>query len=135
VTIGERVQKALNSAGLKPADLARKSGVGQGRISLIINGETPNPRADTISKLATALGVNVGWLLTGHVDARGEEGREALEGYTGSRISGEEQRLLDAWHHASEEIRRAALTMLENSAKEYQAGGGEGEISQAQNSA
>lgn len=64
MSVGSRIQKLLDSKGFTPAELSRRSGVGQGRLSLILSGKTPNPRGDTISKLAQALGVSVSSLLS-----------------------------------------------------------------------
>lgn len=56
MAIADDLKKEMVKQGLKPADLVRLSGVKQGRLSQILNGKTPNPRGDTISKLWAALG-------------------------------------------------------------------------------
>ena len=135
--ISERVKIARKKKGLTQGELAEKTGVTQGFLSHIEKDKN-QPTAEFIIRLTHILGISAHWLLTGEGEMRlgtVEKGH----GFTAEQAPGwltdDEQRLLDAWHHASEEIRRAALTMLENSAKEFQAGGGEGGSSPAQSSA
>ena len=49
--------------GWSQSELARRAGVKQSIISYIENGKTKNPRIDTLSAIATALGVPVGRLI------------------------------------------------------------------------
>lgn len=44
-------------------DLARLAHIDSGNLSRIESGETPNPRANTVVKLARALGVSTDYLL------------------------------------------------------------------------
>jgi len=68
LSIAERLQKALSDKGLSPAELSRRAGVPQPRLSQILSGKTPNPRWDTISKLSVHLGVPAEWLFSGKED-------------------------------------------------------------------
>ena len=59
MSIAENLDKLLHLRGMKPADLARESQVGEPRISQILNGATKSPRTDTLQKLADALKVSI----------------------------------------------------------------------------
>lgn len=62
--IGKAIRDARSAAGLTRAQLATKAG-GINRITVrrIETGETSNPRADTLSEIADALGLTVNDLL------------------------------------------------------------------------
>jgi transcriptional regulator with XRE-family HTH domain len=121
----------------KQSEFCEITGISQSYISQILSGKK-GPSADLIASLVVNFGDSIRWLITGAGQMRPAQVKHG-HGFITEQVQGwlpdDEQRLLDAWRHASDEIRRAALTMLENSAKEFQAGGGEGESSQAQNSA
>ena len=59
-----RLLKILNERGISGSDLSRMSGVGRSDISNYLNGKYL-PKQDKIYMLATALGVDPGWLMTG----------------------------------------------------------------------
>lgn len=60
----ERLNRAMTIRNMKPIDLANKSGVSKSRISQYMNG-LYDAKQDALFKLATALDVNVAWLM-GH---------------------------------------------------------------------
>jgi len=49
----------LKFRGMKPADLARQSGVSTARISEIVTGKTLNPQMKTLIKIAQALDISL----------------------------------------------------------------------------
>jgi transcriptional regulator with XRE-family HTH domain len=120
MSVGSRIQKILDSKGLTPAELSRRSGVGQGRISLILNGKTPNPRGDTISKLAQALEVSVSSLLSEDkpdiIYANGT-GHGTVNEHS-QVLSSEERHLLEIFAIADPAAKKYAMLLLENSAQE-----------------
>ena len=59
-----RLQKAIAEKGITASELSRLSGVGKADISNYINGKYL-AKADKVVKLAHALGVDPGWLMTG----------------------------------------------------------------------
>ncbi|WP_075290725.1 XRE family transcriptional regulator [Histophilus somni] len=63
MTLGNRLELAMRTAGLSQIELAQKVGVSQNAISKIIKGETSNPRY--LVQLATALQVDIVWLQSG----------------------------------------------------------------------
>lgn len=58
-----RLAELRNAARLSQQELARRSGVKQGVISMIESGETKYPRLDTAAKLARALNCTVDELI------------------------------------------------------------------------
>lgn len=62
--IGDRIREARERLGMKPADLARATGLSPGAISRIEAGERV-PGGATLRRLAQALGLDVGLLLSG----------------------------------------------------------------------
>ncbi len=70
-TAGERLRWARDRRAWTQGDLAQESGVPIVTISRIENRRIDRPRQSTVRRLADALSVDPGWLLTG-------EGAEAL---------------------------------------------------------
>jgi len=60
--IGDNIKKLRNRAGMSITDLSKSSGVGRSTISEIESGKALNPKNNTTSALANALGVNIGTL-------------------------------------------------------------------------
>lgn len=60
--IKDRLKKALEVRQMKPADLARKSGVDKGSISRYIKGDYL-PKQTKIGAMAKALDVSPAWLM------------------------------------------------------------------------
>lgn len=59
------LRRARNVAGLSMKDLADKSGVGFNTIFYLESGRSPNPRANTLIALGSALGVEWGIFFDG----------------------------------------------------------------------
>ncbi len=57
-----RLDKALSIRNLKPADLARRTGLTEATISQYRNGYT-KPKSDKLMIISTALGVSPAWLM------------------------------------------------------------------------
>lgn len=53
------IRELREKKGWSQSELARRSGVKQGVLSYIESGKTKNPRVDTLSAIALALGVTV----------------------------------------------------------------------------
>lgn len=66
--LGTAVQEARGRAGLNQTELALKAHVDRVTINEIENGWTEKPRAETLERLAHALGVTVRALKTGNLD-------------------------------------------------------------------
>jgi transcriptional regulator with XRE-family HTH domain len=60
--LGDNIKKLRNTAGMSITDLSTSSGVGRSTISEIESGKAQNPKGNTISAIARALGVNTGTL-------------------------------------------------------------------------
>lgn len=61
--VSERVSRARHRLGWSQARLAGEAGVSRSHISMIEAGHLPGVTADTVRKLAQALGVTCDWLL------------------------------------------------------------------------
>ena len=70
-TLGRRVKRLRQQAGLSRPQLAELARLNPSHIGLIENGDRKNPKGDTLTKLAQALETSVDFLLTG------EHGRAA----------------------------------------------------------
>ena len=51
----ERLKRRMQDRGLKPADLATRAGVNVKSVYAYLDGRVPQPRGDTLKRLATAL--------------------------------------------------------------------------------
>lgn len=59
----QRLQERLDATGQKPAPLAKALGLSDSFIRDILRGKTKSPRADSLEKLASALGTTTDYLL------------------------------------------------------------------------
>ena len=62
--LGERIEAALSRKRMTVLRLEKASGVPRGTIYDIMDGDTREPKAATLCKLATALGVTIDELLS-----------------------------------------------------------------------
>ena len=93
-----RLLKVIAERNVTAADLVRATGIDKGAISNYINGAYI-PKQDKAYKLARALGVDPGWLMTG--DEPSEQ-----------RIA-EETLLVEAYRNADEGTRSAVRKLLD----------------------
>jgi|GEM_PF-593863 len=70
MTVGERIRRAREAAGLKQSELAKKAGVTPSAISQIESGLSKQPSADNLLKIAKALNANPQWIISGRGDKR-----------------------------------------------------------------
>lgn len=61
--IGARIRQRREALGLTQKALADKTGMRQNIISRLEHGDTPNPGADVLKRLAIALRVSIDWLV------------------------------------------------------------------------
>ena len=61
--LGKRIVATREQIGWSQRDLVRVSGVGQNNLSALEQGKKPSVRADTVVRLAEALGVSADYLL------------------------------------------------------------------------
>lgn len=64
--LASQLKKAREAANISLNDLAEKSGVDRGAIWKLESGRHENPTVETLSKLARALGYELGFQLTTH---------------------------------------------------------------------
>ena len=60
--LNERIKVAMDAKGYRPIDLARAAGMSKQKVSQILNGDTENPRMDTLIALANALDVDYNYI-------------------------------------------------------------------------
>lgn len=63
-TFSARLKMALENASMKPVDLSNATGIGKSSISRYLKGEYV-PKQRKLTRIASALNVSEGWLLTG----------------------------------------------------------------------
>lgn len=73
-----RLRRAMLASGLRQADLAKKAEISDSKVSCYMSGRY-KPNAETISKLAAALGVTPAWLVGEGPDDLPALSRKALE--------------------------------------------------------
>ena len=64
-SFNERLQQLMGEKGLKPADLARKTGLSKPTLSAIIHGNTTDPRISSVLGISRVLGCDPIWLFVG----------------------------------------------------------------------
>jgi len=69
MALGAEIKRRREEQGLSLTDLARMAGVSKGYLSQIENELAPRPSAQTLFKVARALGTSVGELLAGTPEA------------------------------------------------------------------
>lgn len=75
-----RLEQALSYADMKPADLARKTGISEATISQYRSGYS-KPKNDRLAIIAEALGVRPEWLIGFDVPMAEKETAQIPEGY------------------------------------------------------
>ena len=74
-TFANRLQKAINLSGLKPIEVANKTGLDKSLISCYLSGKY-NAGDENLEKLANVLNVNEAWLRGYDVDINGNSNIE-----------------------------------------------------------
>ena len=112
----DRLNRAIRIRNIKPIDLANKSGISKSRISQYMNG-LYDAKQDALFKIATALDVNVAWLM-GHdvpmdIDYNGlREEIEICEQV--QKVYGKDAfQLLSTYLTLNKDGKQAAITMLQ----------------------
>ena len=113
----ERLKRAMFLKGVRKTDLAASVGIDRSKISSYISGRY-KPNGETLSKIASALGVTPAWLL-------GQDDREPvmprpvfdeLPLYNGEPvfpgISCQEMDLIEAWRKAGEKEKQIVKLTL-----------------------
>ena len=65
----DRIKEAMLGAGLRPGELAKKTGTTTGAVAHWLGGKTKSLKAETAQKIGSATGYNASWL----VDGKGEK--------------------------------------------------------------
>ena len=84
----ERIREAMESAGLKPLQLANAVGVSSGAVTHWLNGEVKTLKAATANRLQEVTGFSAHWILTGKGEKRGTSADAAPMPYTGPSAMG-----------------------------------------------
>jgi len=70
-TLQDRVNKRLQQLGLRETDVAKLAGVNRSFLHDVLRGRSKRPNPEKLSRVATALKVDLHWLLTGLGNAQG----------------------------------------------------------------
>ena len=113
-----RLLKVIAKRGITASELSDASGVDKSALSNYINGKYV-PKQDKVYKLARALDVDPGWLMTGEEPRTMRLPSEISIPFDDSvvemiekRMSPEDKELEELWPNASLPARRAALAVL-----------------------
>lgn len=90
LTVGDRIRIAREAANLKPADLARLTGVTRSAIAQLETGRSKNPKPAHLFAIADALRVDPRYLATGRYGQRTDSVAEAAGAYDVPAMSKEE---------------------------------------------
>lgn len=110
-TLGERLREARTDRGWSQEWLARRVGVTKKAISKIERGETKEPSARNLGKIAEHLHVSVNWLIYGGNRPRGRNG-------TGGKMSMIDCEILAQLEDLTETQKREMLDRLREQAKQ-----------------
>lgn len=99
-TLSERLVDAMEMAGISNAELARLVGVTRSAVTHWVNGTSPNIRPEHLFRVADALNVEARWLAIGD----GPRSRQ--------RLSAQQSKLLDAYHHLPPDAREAVAVLM-----------------------
>jgi transcriptional regulator with XRE-family HTH domain len=115
-----RLLKVISERGITASELSEASGVDRPSLSNYINGKY-EPKQDKVYKLARALDVDPGWLMTGEEPLKMDLQSEVTHRFddsvvemVASRLTPEDIELEDLWPSASVAARRAALAVLKS---------------------
>lgn len=111
MSIGSRIKKARQAAGISQADLAEAMGITRSACSQWESGQGTGPRRERLEALAAELGVSYEWLATGK-EAGGVS--EALPSY----LTAEQLEMLALFKALTPKQRKALLNFLGASKKE-----------------
>ena len=72
LTIAENIRYLMERQGLNPAELRRKAKINQTGVHDILSGRSRSPKVETVAKIASALGVTAGDLISppGEIEER-----------------------------------------------------------------
>lgn len=96
----DRVKKCIELSGLNLSNFAKKSSIPQPGLHRIVAGKTPNPRMDTLVKIAETAGVDLVWLQTGAGDpfnGRSVPARSEEVAAQANELKFDSRRPLEAW--------------------------------------
>lgn len=102
----ERLKRAMFLKGIRKTDLAERVGIDRGKVSAYVSGRY-KPNGETLTKIASALGVTADWLL-GRDDTKilpAIEDDEAPKDET-------EMELIEQWRKADDQQRRLVAYVL-----------------------
>jgi transcriptional regulator with XRE-family HTH domain len=107
LSFSERLEYAMNQAGVRPVDLANHLKTSRPAISYLLNGQSKGMRPEHLTKAAKWLQVRVEWLATGEEPMRPRQ------------LSAQQRALLDYSDHVSPETLSAVLRLMEDASAAY----------------
>jgi transcriptional regulator with XRE-family HTH domain len=106
-TLQDRIRQALEVAGIKPIELAKRARVSRATVSLWVNGPTQKLEGENLTRAAAALGVDAHWLATG--DGNIKSGVSESRASYGSE---DERRLINEYRALGYDDKRRILAIM-----------------------
>lgn len=112
-SFANRLKQALEMRDMKPAELASKTGISRSDISNYLAGRY-KAKQDKLYPISVALDVLPEWLMGCDVPMSPSHVLPIPPSQSSSTLTEDEQRLLMAYRNASDDLRLAAIAMLES---------------------
>lgn len=109
MSMGSRIRKARQAAGISQADLAEALGITRSACSQWESDQGTGPRRERLEVLAAELGVSYEWLATGRDGAVPGKVGEALPSY----LTADQQEMLALYKALKPKQRKALLAFLQ----------------------
>ncbi len=116
MTLKDRIKEAMESAGLKHAELARATGKTNAAVTQWLDGSTKSLKADTATRMEQATGYSAEWLVTG----KGPKKRQAPKdvGAVLHAITEDEWQFLEDFRRLTDQDRARYASEIAARAKE-----------------
>ena len=111
----DRIREAMESAKLKPLQLANSCGVSSGAVTHWLNGATKALKAETANRMQQVTGYNANWIITGLGERMASAGAAPIP-YFGPTPLGRELALLFDMIPEGDHLMRAKAYSLATSA-------------------
>lgn len=106
-TCGKRIEKALTTRKMKPADLCKLANVPKSSLSLYLKGAY-EPKQDKVYKMASVLNVNEVWLMGYDVPMEKDE----ITPTKMVELTENEETMLELFRHIPESQQRVLIQMI-----------------------
>ncbi|MBQ9328913.1 MAG: helix-turn-helix transcriptional regulator [Solobacterium sp.] len=113
----ERLEEAMSTKRIKPAELARAMNVSKATISRYLSG-IMQPAGQNLVKMANILDVSPAWLVGENVAGADEEYYDLINDVKAVKLTKEERDLIEQYRNAEPILRKSARIILDTSEEE-----------------